>query len=160
MIKKFTFRLEQVLRHRANMEEVRERALAEVEERLARERVVLADLLGLRAEVLDGLAALQAAAFDVTQRDQYQGYLGWLATEVDREHRLLGELETLRDAKRAELVRASQDRRIVEKLKDRERGEHQNLVARLDQQALDEVATNAFARGERSWHTSPKDSQT
>ena len=38
MIKKFEFRLEQVLRHRANMEELKERALAEVEAQLVREQ--------------------------------------------------------------------------------------------------------------------------
>jgi len=156
MIKKFEFRLEQVLRHRANMEELKERALAEVEAQLVREQGVLDGLTALQTDVLNDLATLQQAAFDGVQRDLYQQYLTWLSAEQAREHRLLAELEALRDAKRAELVAASQDRRIAEKLKEREFGAYMQGVARADQQALDEVATNAFARGERSWHTSPR----
>jgi len=156
MIKKFTFRLEQVLKHRGNIEEMKERALADVEAQLLREEEILAGLGKLKADVLDDLAVVQQASFDGIQRELYQQYLTWLAAEQDRESRLLADLTVLRDAKRAELVKASQDRRIVEKLKEREFGTYNQQVARGDQAALDEVATNAFARGERSWHTSPR----
>ena len=156
MIKKFEFRLEQVLRHRANMEEMKERALAEIEAQLVREQEALAGLLALKQELLDDQALVQQGAIDMIQRDLYQRYLAWISAEQERETRILRELAALRDAKRIELVLASQDRRIVEKLKERERGVYTQEVARADQQALDEVATNAFARGERSWHTSPR----
>jgi len=156
MIKQFKFRLEQLLHHRANIEEMRERALAEVEAQLVREQEVLVGLGKLKTEVLDDLATVQQGVFDGVQRDLFQQYLTWLATEQERENRILVELEALRDAKRGELVKASQDRRIVEKLKERELTAYSQQVGRLDQQALDEVATNAFARGERSWHTSPR----
>jgi flagellar FliJ protein len=156
VLKQFSFRLEQVLRHRANIEEMRERALAEVEAQITREEEVMAGLGRLKGEVLDDLATARQAIFDGVQHELFQRYLAWLGSEQDREHRLLDELGALREAKRGELVKASQDRRIVEKLKDREFEAYGRALARADQAALDEVATNAFARGERSWHTSPR----
>jgi len=156
VIKKFAFRLDQVLRHRANMLEMKERALADVEVQLVAERKILSDLLDLRAELLAEMAQMQQRLFESVERDLYQQYLNWLADEQEREQRRIKELEALRDAKRAELVKASQEHRIVERLKERKRQEYMNEVARLDQNVLDEVATNAFARGIRLYGTGAK----
>lgn len=146
MIKQFRFRLERVLRHRANLLELRERALAEVEAQLVRERGVLAELLGLKAEVLGDLAGLQAAAFEAGERELYQQYLDWVGAEQDRELRLIAELEALRDAKREEVVRAQQDHKIVDRLRERQQAVYRGEVARVEQAALDEIATAKFAR--------------
>ncbi len=146
MIKKFQFRLEQVLRHRANLMEMKERALAEVEAQLIRERGVLAGLLDLKAEVLVGLAGLQAGEFVREERDLYQHYLDWLGEEQARELRAIADIEAMVDAKRLELVKAQQDHKIVERLKERQFGAYRQEVARADQGVLDEVAGTAFAR--------------
>jgi len=146
MIKKFQFRLEQVLRHRANLLEMKERALAEVEAQLVRERRVLAGLLELKAEVLAELANLQSGEFIREERDIYQHYLDWLGEEQARETRAISDLEALVEAKRSELVHAQQDHKIVERLKERQHGAYVQEVARADQAVLDEVAGTAFAR--------------
>ncbi|MEK7475485.1 MAG: flagellar export protein FliJ [Candidatus Coatesbacteria bacterium] len=146
MIKKFQFRLEQVLRHRANLLELKERALAEVQAQLVRERQVLGGLLELKAEVLAELANLQAGEFVREERDLYQHYLDWLGEEQAREVRAISDLEALADAKRAELVGAQQDHKIVERLKERQHGTYLQDLARAEQGELDEVAGTAFAR--------------
>jgi flagellar FliJ protein len=149
MIKKFAFRLDQVLRHRANMLEMRERALAEVEAQLLRERKVLADLFALREDLLGEMAQMQTGPFASMERELYQQYLDWMAIEQERERRIIRELEALRDAKRAELVKASQDHRIVERLREREYEDYMIEVGRMEQGVLDEMAGNAYARGVR-----------
>ncbi len=146
MIKKFAFRLERVLRYRANIEVMRERELAEVEACLLRERRILGKLMDMRVELLGELARLQATPFSGLDRDLYQQYLDWLGEEVKREERTIVELVDLSGKKRAELIKASQDRRIVERLKEKRLSEHGAAVARVDQQSLDEIATNDFAR--------------
>jgi flagellar export protein FliJ len=146
MMRKFQFRLEQVLRHRANLLEMKERALAEVEAQLVREQRILSDLLGLKAEVLGELAKLQAGEFIREERDLYQQYLDWLGEEQVREHGVIADLEALVEKKRGELVHAQQDHKIVERLKERQHGAYLNEVARSEQGVLDEVAGNAFAR--------------
>ena len=146
MIRQFRFRLEQVLRHRANLLEMKERAHAEVQAQLVRERGVLAGLLDLKAEVLGELGKLQSGGFTGDERELYQHYIDWLGEEQSRETRAIAELENLVEAKRAELVSAQQDHRIVERLKERQHDAHLKDVARAEQGVLDEVAGTAFAR--------------
>jgi flagellar export protein FliJ len=149
VIKKFAFRLETVLRHRASILELRERALADVEGALQRERQVLADLLALKAEVVSDKARVQGESHTSLDLDLYHKYLVWVADEQEREIRVIGELETLRDLRRAELVAASQQHRITEKLKEREYSEYRKDTSRAEQNDLDETASNAYARGVR-----------
>lgn len=149
MIKKFSFRLDRVLRHRENLEDLRERALAEVEARLVRERAAEAALLALRDDVLGDLARLQAGAFAADDRAPYTAFLAELARQLDEQRRRIAQTEALREDKRAELVRASQDRRIVEKLKEGRRAEYLQDVGRLEQALLDEAAGMAFVRADR-----------
>ena len=146
MIHRFTFRLEAVLRHRARLEELRERELGEIEAALAREKRVLGDLLGLRADVLADLAGRQAGDFAVADRTLYQEYLDWLTAEQERERRLIGEMEALREAKRAELVRASQEVKVVQRLKERRLTEWRGEAGAAEQALLDEIAGQGWLR--------------
>jgi len=149
VIKRFSYRLDQVLRHRVSVAEMRERALAEVTAQLMREHKALQDLEGMRVEVLDELAGFQARRFESLERELYQLYLNWLGAEIERQRELIAGLEELREQKRIELVKASQDLKIVERLKEREYREYMKIVARAEQTTLDEVAGNAFVRGVR-----------
>ena len=149
MIKKFAFRLEQVLRHRANVLEMKERALAEVESALLLERARLADLLELKSEVAADLARVQGGTHAIIDLELHHRYLAWLADEQERQAGVIKELETLRDARRAELVAASLQHRITERLKERKYSEYAKEVARVEQKDLDETAGNAYARGVR-----------
>ena len=149
VIKKFAFRLETVLRHRANILELRERALADVVGALQRERQVLADLLALKAEIVSDQARVQGESHTSLDLELYHKYLVWLAGEQEREVRIIEELSSLRDLRRTELVSASQQHRITEKLKESEYSEYMKDVARVEQKDLDETASNAYARGVR-----------
>lgn len=149
MIKQFRFRLEQVLRYRTTVREMKHRALADLEAQLVRERQVLADLLGLKAELLGELANLQAGAFSAGDRALYESYLDWMGIELDKERKTLEELEILRETKRMELVAAQQDVKAVERLKERQRTAYAGDVGRMEQGLLDEVANGAFVRALR-----------
>lgn len=146
MIRRFAFRLEQVLRHRVRIEEVRERELADIEAALAAEKKRLGDLLGLRADVLADLAGRQEGGLNVADRAVYQEYLDWLGLEQERERRLIGELEALHDAKRAELVHASQEVKVVERLRERRLVEWRREAGAAEQALLDEIAGQGWLR--------------
>lgn len=149
MIKQFRFRLEQVLRYRTTVREMKHRALADLEAQLVRERQVLADLLGLKAELLGELAKLQEGAFAAGDRALYESYLDWMGVELEKERKTLEELEILRETKRMELVAAQQDVKAVERLKERQRTAYAGDVGRMEQGLLDEVANGAFVRALR-----------
>jgi len=150
MIKRFVFRLERVLRHRATVRDLRERELADLEAAVARERAAVAALDAARDETLGDLAELQRGSFPAAERQRYQLHLGWLAGESDRARARVAQIEALRDAKRAELVRAAQDHRIVERLRERQQETHRLEAGRDGQAFLDELAGGAQARARRA----------
>ncbi len=146
MIRRFAFRLEAVLRHRVRLEEVRERELAEIQAALVLEKQRLGDLLGLRADILQELAGRQEGALEVGDRALYQEYLDWLALEQERERRLIGDLEALHESKRQELVKASQEVKVVERLKERRLTEWRGEAGAAEQAQLDEIAGQGWLR--------------
>jgi flagellar FliJ protein len=145
----FRFRLEQVLDHRARREDMVRQELAQAmaavaaqqEKAVAAQAQVNAGLAHLRA--LMGtpteLAALRAAHADLAVQRARAAYE---EATVDR----LGEVA---DQRRAELVRASQDREAIGQLRERALERHRAEGLRLDAIAMDELALRRAARSGR-----------
>jgi flagellar FliJ protein len=149
MIKRFSFRLDQVLRHRASIRDLKEREFAEVEAQLLREEQILGDLKRMQNEMLDSLAKIQASAFETLERELYAQYLGWLSSEIEREKQAISDIRLLLEEKRKDLVRALQDHRVVERLKDHQFESYNKDLERENQGVLDEIASASHARGVR-----------
>ena len=149
MIKRFSFRLDQVLRHRASIRDLKEREFAEVEAQLLREEQILGDLKRMQGEMLDSLARIQASQFETLERELYAQYLGWLSSEVDREKQAISDIRLLLEEKRKNLVSALQEHRVVERLKERQFESYSKDLERDNQGVLDEIASGAHARGVR-----------
>jgi len=149
MIKRFSFRLDQVLRHRASIRDLKEREFAEVEAQLLREEQILGDLKRMQGEMLDSLARIQASQFETLERELYAQYLGWLSSEVDREKQAISDIRLLLEEKRKNLVNALQEHRVVERLKERQFESYNKDLERDNQGVLDEIASGAHARGVR-----------
>ena len=149
MLKRFSFRLDQVLRHRGNVRDLKEREFSEVEAQLLREEHLLSELVRMQAEMLGTLADLQSGGFENMERELYSQYLGWLSTEIGRQRQVIADVRVVLEAKRLELVKALQEHRIVERLRERQYEGYVREVARADQNVLDEIAGGAHARGVR-----------
>jgi flagellar export protein FliJ len=142
----FKFRLEQVLDHRARREDMVRQELAQAmaavaaqqEKAVAAQAQVDAGLAHLRA--LMGtpteLAALRAAHADLAVQRARAAYE---EATVDR----LGEVA---DQRRAELVRASQDKEAIGQLRERALERHRAEGLRRDAIAMDELALRRAAR--------------
>jgi flagellar protein FliJ len=143
----FTFKLERV------------RALRERTEELAKEELAASLALRLRGE-----AMLQAAAENVEQaRGVQRTTAGAAMTSNDLQaaqaylerterERLSAELDLDRrdaevDARRSALQNAARDREVLERLKERRRGEHVRAADRREGALLDEMAITMHRRG-------------
>jgi flagellar export protein FliJ len=145
----FKFRLEQVLDHRARREDMVRQELAQAMAAVAaqQERAVAAQALldgglaHLRSlmETPTELAALRAAHADLAI---LRARAAHEAATVDR----LGEVA---DERRAELVRASQDKEAIGQLKERARERHRAEELRQDAIEMDELALRRAARAQR-----------
>jgi flagellar protein FliJ len=149
MIKRFSFRLDQVLRHRASLRDLKEREFGEVEAQLMREQQLFGDLMRMQGEMLDSLAKIQASEFETLERELYAQYLGWLSSEIEREKQVISDIRALLEEKRKELVKALQDHRVVERLKEHQFDSYSKDLERANQGVLDEIASGAHARGAR-----------
>jgi flagellar export protein FliJ len=143
---RFRFRLEQVLDHRARREDLARRELAQAMTAVAaqQERAVAADaavragLEGLR-RLMEGPAVLDAL------RAGHEG-LAVARRRAAHERAMVGRLEAVADERRADLVRAGQDREALTQLRGRALERHRLEEIRIEGVAMDELAMRRVAR--------------
>ncbi|AEF94641.1 flagellar export protein FliJ [Desulfotomaculum nigrificans CO-1-SRB] len=142
-MKKFQFRLEQVLQQRIKREEAAllEQARAEQEcDRCQRE---------LAASERKLEEALQAATAFVRPDEQMQSliYREHLQQVIARQRRLLQRSQEILQLRQAATMKARQERMVLEKLKEKKFREYQELEMYLEQREIDELAALRFGRG-------------
>jgi flagellar FliJ protein len=139
-VKKFEFRLESVLRYRAQREKEKEISLA------ALRRLVLED----QRKLVEANVVLDAACeelrrqersgeIDVAQARQGRLYLHSLRKKVSGILEGMRRLESDLIVCREETLRAMRERKIIEILKARRRAEHVRKIERAEQAELDDV---------------------
>jgi len=146
-MKRFSFSLQSVYNHRATRREAAEREFAEASAAVSQATKVLEETLNQRDAALDAyLEALESQSIDpreITLRTSH------IASLVEREHENRARimmLEEARDIKRDALMEATRDEKAIANLRDRHRARHESEAARIEQTALDEMATISFAR--------------
>lgn len=142
----FRFRLEQVLDHRARREDVVRQELAQAMAAVAaqQEKAVVA-----QAQVAAGLAHLRALMGIPTELSALRAAHADLAVLRARgayEEAMVDRLGEVADERRADLVRASQDREAIGRLKARALQRHRAEELRRDTIAMDELALRRAAR--------------
>lgn len=138
----FRFRLEQVLDFRKRLEEQAMQALAEA--------VMVRDNLVERIRALQEEQTMQqermfhADTLDAAERWLLQNYLDALRVDLEtaRKHLALAEEEV--DRCRVELVEKSQERSLLDKLKEKQAAKHAALERQREQREFDETATLRF----------------
>jgi flagellar FliJ protein len=144
----FNFRLERV---RALRESVEDQAREELAASLSMRMKGEAMLQAAMNTVTDAQAARRSAVGATAQElVAIQAYLE--RTERARE---AAELELDRrdaevDARRGALQNAARDRQVLERLKERQRADHQREANRRESVVLDEMAINSHRRAEAS----------
>ena len=63
----------------------------------------------------------------------------------NRQKKIISEIDTRAEAKREELVEASRKRRTMEILKDRDLEQYRSKLAKLETEAMDEIASNHWS---------------
>lgn len=146
---RFTFRLEQVLDHRAQREDMVRQELAQAMAAVAaqQEKAVAA-----QAQVAAGLAQLRALMGTPTELSALRSAhadLAVLRARAAYEEATVERLGEVADERRADLVRASQDKEAIGQLKERALERHRAEELRQDAIAMDELALRRAARSRR-----------
>jgi len=153
-MKRFKFRLEAVLDQRNRIEKMAKTSFAEAEMALRRAQQLMAELEEVRAAILEELGQKRlSGGFCPDETRLYQEYLTTIKKCISDQHEYVRELTTNAEALRLNLVGASKNRQIVDKLKERDHGSHVSEVNRIEQAAADEMAS---MRHQFQRHTHPR----
>ena len=133
----FRFSLEQVLAYRKQLEEQAMLAFARAAE--ARDKR-LREKESLEAAILENRANL-AVTLDGDERWLITGYIAALTQDLETAVRDLIALEEEVDRARVELTQRAQDRKLLEKLKEKQANRHRLAENHKEQQNYDDIAT-------------------
>ena len=146
-MRRFHFRLETVLRHRETIESLREQDFAAASSVVQAIEARLAQLwTEFRRVVMERPVGEAHQPFDATQIYDRERYLETVQASITQQERRLEAARIVLEEKRVALVAAKQAREAVSHLHDRDLLTHTALCNKLQQDALDELATLRHVR--------------
>jgi flagellar FliJ protein len=145
MSKRFTFALQPVLDHRQRLEDEKQQVLAI--RQIAHDEAQ-AELNRLDSAFRDGSKILRSehAKLDAEALRMHYGHLQFLDRAIVAQIRVVAERRVELDRARAELLEASKERKVVEKLKDKRRIAHISEEFRIEQNELDDGNARMYGR--------------
>lgn len=146
-MKRFVFRLQVVLNHRRDIEQVLLGELAALQREKQLEMQRLGDLRLAREaswEALASLAVNGASPWDLANGDEHCKALG---DDIGLQELNVAAAQRKVEAKLLEVIEAAKERKVLEQLCEKQRSEYELAAARHEQNELDEMATIRFARG-------------
>ncbi len=148
-MRRFRFRLETVLNHREIIETLREQEFATIQGQLA---AIEARIAGLRAEFRQTVAGRPGGAegerLDAPAILARERYLETVLAAIAQLERRGEAVRVQVEEKRRALVAARQAREAVSHLRDKDLIAHVALGHKLEQEALDELATLRHVRAQ------------
>jgi len=151
-VKKFKFRLEPLKKIKEHVEKQRQKEHADAIHRVNAQQARLAALEQSRLNVMQHQRDKQTAARVVSPMEllTYSRYYLKLKRETLAGGELLRGLETEAEAKRLKLVDAARERKIYEKLKERQNTKFNQSMELILNKENDEIASNTFRHRHRS----------
>lgn len=142
-MRKFKFSLEPVLDHRERIEDEKQQIFAARQHELRDAEQELARLNGDFKRFSTALREDHAQLSTEELRWHY-AHLEFLDRCITMQHAVISQHRAAVERARQDLVEASKDRKVMEKLKDKRRGEHQALEASIEQKELDDANNRRF----------------
>lgn len=85
---------------------------------------------------------------DITKIGWYKEYLKKLGQLITAQENLIKKIENVVQLKQAEVNIAMQDKKIMEKLKEKEENKYYNHIEYLERQEIDDIAINRYKRNQ------------
>jgi len=146
----YRFPLQALLNHRRNVEETRQKELALLETDLAEARKGLASTAQALDRLQEELTFRQADGLAANHSWLYSAYFKRLLGELNSGRQRVTSAGAACQRKRAELLAAVQDRKIMEKLKDKGAQAFNEESNRRDMRFIDEISASRHVREQGS----------
>lgn len=144
---RFQFRLQRVLELRKRKEEEKERELAHLKKMLNEAEEFLEELKTESAKISDTIGHLHENdqhSLDVAELMRYYNYLERMQYEIRSQIDAIETIIVNINRKRAELIEASKERQIIEKLKENKYKKFKTYVDQWENRFIDEMGTVNF----------------
>jgi flagellar FliJ protein len=148
-MKKFSFRLETVLKVKERKEEELKRQLMHITGLKIEQEKILQETKNKRAQKIKEKNLENEGSLNVARLIYFEQHLNMLLLKIDQTENKIKDLEKQADIKRKEVVEASRERKTFEKLKERDFKLFKQAVLYNEQKDLDEIAITKFNRKEQ-----------
>ncbi len=142
----FTFRYESLLQHRRNLEDQAQRQMAE---RVRTQMILRDQLSGMQRQITESKRDLGSALVGKIDLSRVGAFTRYNADSTVRGRQLvqrLAELETQVEAARQALLSATQQRKALDLLRERDLKQWKREQDRRETAELDELASQAYTR--------------
>lgn len=140
----FKFSLQPVLEHRNAIEGLRQREYHEVVGQIADLEAQKERFLEQQGEGLRTAAAGAMGPRDMAFRRFFGDWVGWVGAEIDEISHNVLLLSEEAETRRLALAEAAKQKKIMEKLRDKEEEDWKLDEARAEQKLFDEIAIRGF----------------
>jgi flagellar FliJ protein len=142
----FQFRFETLLATRRHAEDALQKELSDAKRALAAEQTLLRESKEAHRRSMLELRQRQSEGFHAQDLLLFGSFLERLAREIDARMKRVAAAERRVNQKRVLLVEAMKQRKVLEKLREKDERDFQQALARSEQKFIDEVATGRHAR--------------
>ena len=147
MAKRFTFRLETVLRLRRIEEDKHKRIVAGRVHQIQNSRGRIVQMHdAIRVENRQFALAAGAGALDMDYIRKQRHFVACMHEGVSHQQHEISRLNERLAAERADLARASMRAKVVEKLKEKQHARYRKKVEKIEQSEMDETALRVCRR--------------
>jgi len=145
-VQTFRFSLEKVLQFKTQRENEQSARLAQLQRELLNQRHRLAELLKEQQQVLAQWEQIQRGTLSPKIIALYQRHLEYLRRCSYDQRELIAVLDRELEEERRLRLRRSKERRVLERLKERQLEESRSELMSKEQGFLDEVGNNLYVR--------------
>lgn len=142
----FEFKLEALRRYRRFKEEMLQKELAQMQRHRDREIALLAEMIDKRTMAEQDMIGQQEKRTHGPRMALYEMYLNRLTEDIKKRRQSVREAEVLCSEKLSALLKAVQERKSIEKLKEKGLKAYIENLNRNEQKFLNEIAINRFVR--------------
>lgn len=143
-MKKFKYRLETLLKVKAQLEKEKQREHAHALQKVFDQKDRLLSIDRTRQDNMDRQRECLVGSLSLAEMLIYSRFFMKLKRDTVTGREILKGLEKDEDKKRRALVQAAKQRKIYEKLKEKQRDKYNAEIELQEKKELDEIATNIF----------------
>ncbi len=144
------FTMNGVLNYRRLVEEGIQRDMAETEKMIEAEESRISYLEAVHKESMRELKKKQEEEMSSLEIDIYYTFIAQTTKEIEKWSRVLSKLKNQYEIKKAELISAFKDKKIMETMKEKMDEGYNNMIKKEDQKVLDEISMDKYNHGRSS----------